>query len=298
MASVELQGVYKSFGTTEVIHGVDISIADREFVVLVGPSGCGKSTLLRMIAGLEQITAGEIQIAGRVVNFLPPKERGVAMVFQHYALYPHMTVFDNMAFSLKLRRANKSTIEEQVKKAAKILHDLHVVDVVLQEQVVAVYLFDDAPGLRRKVQEVAGHVVGIDRLDQEMDAPLGAGPGRETQVFDIRLLHLRPPGAAGRQARHGVEARATERTGVFEGLADRVLELALASGQDGDSSFARIPVPRRQVEESLGKAVARQPFGQLRRRPGIGEQELHTLESGPCRRLETLEEVCLVEHHR
>ncbi len=122
MASVELQGVYKSFGTTEVIHGVDISIADREFVVLVGPSGCGKSTLLRMIAGLEQITAGEIQIAGRVVNFLPPKERGVAMVFQHYALYPHMTVFDNMAFSLKLRRANKSTIEEQVKKAAEILN--------------------------------------------------------------------------------------------------------------------------------------------------------------------------------
>ncbi len=121
MASVDIQGVYKTFGTNEVIHGVDISIADQEFVVLVGPSGCGKSTLLRMIAGLEQITAGEIHIDGRVVNVVPPKERDVAMVFQNYALYPHMTVFNNMAFSLKLRKADKATIEEQVKRAAAIL---------------------------------------------------------------------------------------------------------------------------------------------------------------------------------
>src|SRR6476659_2446033 len=103
MASVGIRDVRKSFGATAIIHGVDVSIQDGEFVVLVGPSGCGKSTLLRMIAGLENITSGEISIGGRVVNNLPPKERDIAMVFQNYALYPHMTVAANMAFSMKLR---------------------------------------------------------------------------------------------------------------------------------------------------------------------------------------------------
>jgi multiple sugar transport system ATP-binding protein len=104
-----------------VIHGVNVNIDDGEFVVLVGPSGCGKSTLLRMIAGLENITAGEIRIGERVVNNVPPKERDVAMVFQNYALYPHMTVADNMAFSLKLRGAPQSEIDQRVKRAADIL---------------------------------------------------------------------------------------------------------------------------------------------------------------------------------
>ena len=122
MAGVEIRDVRKAFGKTPVIHGVDIDIADGEFVVLVGPSGCGKSTLLRMIAGLEQITGGEIAIGGRVVNMVPPKERDVAMVFQNYALYPHMTVYDNMAFSLKLRRAPKSLVDERVRRAADILN--------------------------------------------------------------------------------------------------------------------------------------------------------------------------------
>jgi multiple sugar transport system ATP-binding protein len=121
MASVEIRDVRKAFGATNVIHGVDISIRDGEFVVLVGPSGCGKSTLLRMIAGLENITAGEIRIGDRVVNNLPPKERDVAMVFQNYALYPHMTVAANMAFSMKLRGAPKSEIEQRVHGAADIL---------------------------------------------------------------------------------------------------------------------------------------------------------------------------------
>jgi multiple sugar transport system ATP-binding protein len=121
MASVEIRDVRKAFGATNVIHGVNISIRDGEFVVLVGPSGCGKSTLLRMIAGLENITAGEIRIGERVVNNLPPKERDVAMVFQNYALYPHMTVAANMAFSMKLRGAPKSEIEERVQGAAEIL---------------------------------------------------------------------------------------------------------------------------------------------------------------------------------
>src|SRR5215510_608479 len=121
MAAVGIRDVTKSFGAVEVIHGVNVSIADGEFVVLVGPSGCGKSTLLRMIAGLENITGGEIRIGERVVNNVPPKERDIAMVFQNYALYPHMTVSDNMGFSLKLRGAPKSEIDDRVSRAADIL---------------------------------------------------------------------------------------------------------------------------------------------------------------------------------
>src|ERR1700742_3436784 len=121
MASVGIRDVRKAFGATQVIHGVDISIGDGEFVVLVGPSGCGKSTLLRMIAGLENITGGEIRIGERVVNNVPPKERDIAMVFQNYALYPHMTVADNMAFSMKLRGAPKAEIGARVARAAEIL---------------------------------------------------------------------------------------------------------------------------------------------------------------------------------
>ena len=121
MAGVEIRDVRKAFGATQIIHGVSIDIRDGEFVILVGPSGCGKSTLLRMIAGLENISGGEIRIGNRVVNNVPPKERDIAMVFQNYALYPHMTVADNMAFSLKLRMAPKSEIEERVSKAAGIL---------------------------------------------------------------------------------------------------------------------------------------------------------------------------------
>jgi multiple sugar transport system ATP-binding protein len=121
MASVAIRDVRKAFGTTEVLHGVDILIGDGEFVVLVGPSGCGKSTLLRMIAGLENITSGEIKIGERVVNNVPPKERDIAMVFQNYALYPHMTVAANMGFSLKLRGAPSTEIDARVNRAADIL---------------------------------------------------------------------------------------------------------------------------------------------------------------------------------
>jgi multiple sugar transport system ATP-binding protein len=121
MATVEFRNVRKAFGSVEVLHGVSVDIADSEFVVLVGPSGCGKSTLLRMLAGLENITAGDIAIGRRVVNAVPPKDRDVAMVFQNYALYPHMTVFQNMAFSLKLAKAPKEVMEREVGRAAKIL---------------------------------------------------------------------------------------------------------------------------------------------------------------------------------
>ena len=121
MASIEIRGVDKSFGATQVLHNVDLEVADGEFLVLVGPSGCGKSTLLRLIAGLEEVSAGEIVIGGRVVNDLAPKDRDIAMVFQNYALYPHMTVSENMAFSLRMRKQGKATVAEKVTDAAGTL---------------------------------------------------------------------------------------------------------------------------------------------------------------------------------
>ena len=121
MADVMLRQVRKRFGQTEVVHAVDVTVADGEFCVLVGPSGCGKSTLLRMVAGLEEISDGEIWIGPRVVNRLAPKERDIAMVFQNYALYPHMTVFDNMAFSLRLANESASAVNQRVNDAAQIL---------------------------------------------------------------------------------------------------------------------------------------------------------------------------------
>jgi multiple sugar transport system ATP-binding protein len=121
MGAVTIRDVRKNYGNLEVLHGVSIDIADGEFVILVGPSGCGKSTLLRMIAGLEDITGGEIEIAGMVVNDLAPKDRDIAMVFQSYALYPHMTVEENMAFSLRLARVPKDEIKRRVAGAAVIL---------------------------------------------------------------------------------------------------------------------------------------------------------------------------------
>jgi len=121
MASVQIQAVKKRFGDVEVLHGVDIDIVDGSFTVLVGPSGCGKSTLLRMIAGLENISSGDIRIGGKVVNLMQPKERDIAMVFQNYALYPHMTVRDNMAFSLMLAKQSDAVVDQKVQRAAEIL---------------------------------------------------------------------------------------------------------------------------------------------------------------------------------
>jgi sn-glycerol 3-phosphate transport system ATP-binding protein len=136
MAEIVLEGVTKSFGKTEVIHSTDVTIGDGEFVVMVGPSGCGKSTILRMIAGLETTTAGEIRIAGRRVNEVEPKDRNIAMVFQNYALYPHMSVYDNMAYGLKIRKFSKDDIEKRVQRAAGIL--------------------ELGPYLRRKPRELSG----------------------------------------------------------------------------------------------------------------------------------------------
>ncbi|MFT4011866.1 MAG: sn-glycerol-3-phosphate ABC transporter ATP-binding protein UgpC [Paracoccus sp. (in: a-proteobacteria)] len=128
MASVTIRDIRKSYGAVEVMHGVSVDIQEGEFVVLVGPSGCGKSTLLRMLAGLEHITSGQILIGEKVVNDLPPKDRDIAMVFQNYALYPHLTVAENMGFSLKLAGVKRAEIEERVKPAAQILGLAHLLD--------------------------------------------------------------------------------------------------------------------------------------------------------------------------
>jgi len=121
MATISLKNVRKDYGRNPVIHGISLDVANREFIVIVGPSGCGKSTLLRMVAGLEEVTAGTIEIGDRVVNTLEPRERDIAMVFQNYALYPHMTVFENMAYGLKIAGMNKTEIAERVGRAANML---------------------------------------------------------------------------------------------------------------------------------------------------------------------------------
>ena len=128
MAQVALRNIVKTFDRTPAVQGIDLDISDREFIVLVGPSGCGKSTTLRMIAGLEEATSGEIYIGDQLVNDVPPKDRDIAMVFQNYALYPHMTVFENMSFGLRLKKFPKPEIRERVQAAARILDITDLLD--------------------------------------------------------------------------------------------------------------------------------------------------------------------------
>lgn len=129
MASISLKNIYKVYpGDVTAVHDFNLEIEDKEFIILVGPSGCGKSTTLRMIAGLEEITKGDLRIGDRIVNDVPPKDRDIAMVFQNYALYPHMTVYKNMAFGLQLRKAPKAEIDEKVRNAAKILDIEHLLE--------------------------------------------------------------------------------------------------------------------------------------------------------------------------
>jgi sn-glycerol 3-phosphate transport system ATP-binding protein len=155
MAAVTLKDVRKAYGPVEVIHGVSAEIADGEFVVIVGPSGCGKSTLLRMVAGLERITAGEVAIGGRVVNELEPKDRDIAMVFQNYALYPHMSVYENMSYGLRIKGFSREDIETRVRRAAGIL--------------------ELEPFLKRKPRELSG--------GQRQRVAMGRAIVREPAVF-------------------------------------------------------------------------------------------------------------------
>ncbi|MEJ2034825.1 MAG: sn-glycerol-3-phosphate ABC transporter ATP-binding protein UgpC [Maritimibacter sp.] len=128
MAHISLNKIRKSYGSLTVVHDIDLEIEDKDFIILVGPSGCGKSTTLRMIAGLEEITAGDLVIGDTIVNDVPSKDRDIAMVFQNYALYPHMTVYKNMAFGLQLRRVDEATIDKRVKEAADILDIAHLLN--------------------------------------------------------------------------------------------------------------------------------------------------------------------------
>lgn len=128
MSTVSLKNLVKKYGAVEVVHSIDLDVKDREFVALVGPSGCGKSTTLRMIAGLEDITGGEIRIGERVVNHLPPRQRNISMVFQSYAIFPHMTVYDNIAFGMKMRKVDKAEIDRRVRESAEMLHIDQLVD--------------------------------------------------------------------------------------------------------------------------------------------------------------------------
>lgn len=129
MASISCKGIYKIYpGNVQAVTDFNLEIADKEFIILVGPSGCGKSTTLRMIAGLEDISKGELYICDRLVNDVPPKDRDIAMVFQNYALYPHMTVYKNMAFGLELRKTPKAEIDKRVREAAKVLDIEHLLD--------------------------------------------------------------------------------------------------------------------------------------------------------------------------
>lgn len=155
MARVQFEHVYKRFNKVEVVHDINLDIKDKEFLVLVGPSGCGKSTCLRMVAGLEDLSEGEIYIGDKLVNGVPPKDRDIAMVFQNYALYPHMSVFDNMAFSLKLRHFPKDQIKKRVDEAAEILNL--------------------TPYLKRKPKELSG--------GQRQRVALGRAIVREPYVF-------------------------------------------------------------------------------------------------------------------
>src|SRR5260370_15041716 len=166
MGRVLFEHVYKRFGKVEVVHDINLDVKDKEFLVLVGPSGCGKSTCLRMIAGLEEITEGELYIGDRIVNGVDPKDRDIAMVFQNYALYPHMTVFDNMAFGLKLRHVPREQVKKRVEEAADILG-------------LGQYL-------QRKPKELSG--------GQRQRVALGRAIVREAQVFllDEPLSNLDP----------------------------------------------------------------------------------------------------------
>ncbi|HSK42190.1 MAG TPA: sn-glycerol-3-phosphate ABC transporter ATP-binding protein UgpC [Arenibaculum sp.] len=208
MTALRLDGVRKTYGSHEVISGVDLDVASGEFIVFVGPSGCGKSTLLRLISGLETITAGTLSFGGKVVNALTPSQRGIAMVFQSYALYPHMTVYDNMAFGLKLAKAGKGELDRRVRRAAEMLRITPSLD-RLPKQL--------SGGQRQRV--AIGRAIVRDPQVFLFDEPLSnldAGLRSATRI-EIAGLHQRMPGTTMIYVTHDqVEAMT---------LADRIVVL-------------------------------------------------------------------------
>ena len=225
MADIRLEGVSKRFGHHAVLNRVDLDIADGEFCVFVGPSGCGKSTLLRIVAGLEEVSAGEIHIGGKRVTQLPPARRGVAMVFQSYALYPHMTVYQNMAFGLTLGKTGKADIDERVQRAAEILHI--------------------TPLLARRPRDLSGgqrQRVAIGRaivrrpdvyLFDEPLSNLDASLRVQTRI-EIARLHAKSPASTIYVTHDQVEAMT---------LADKIVLLNTGPAVDRDGSVAQIGAP-------------------------------------------------------
>ncbi len=252
MASVSFRNVYKSFGDVEVIKDFNLEIADKEFVCFVGPSGCGKSTNLRMLAGLEEITSGEILIGDRVVNDVPPKDRDIAMVFQSYALYPHMSVYDNMAFGLKLRKTPKSEIERRVKEAADILG----LDILLDRKPKAL-----SGGQRQRVAVGRAivrepHVFLMDEPLSNLDAKL-----RVSARAEITKLHKRLGTTFIYVTHDQVEAMT---------MGDRIAVMLPLAGSGADAaSLQQCASPRELYNEPANLFVAgfiRQPKHELLRR--------------------------------
>ena len=180
MATVEIKGLVKTFGKTEVLHGIDLAVEDGEFVVFVGPSGCGKATTLRLVAGLDEVTSGEILIGGNVVNNLEPKERNIAMVFQNYALFPHMTVGENLSFPLEVRKMGKSEREEKVK---------HALDMVQMGDFAGRRPAQLSGGQQQRIALARALVFNPQLV--LMDEPLGALDEqlREHMQYEIKHLH-------------------------------------------------------------------------------------------------------------
>ena len=252
MAAISLRAIQKTYGTgpkaVKVIHGVDAEITDGEFIVIVGPSGCGKSTLLRMVAGLEDISGGEIHIGGRIVNQLEPSERDIAMVFQNYALYPHMSVFDNMAYGLKIAKVPLAEIKTRVDKAAKIL-ELGAL-------------------LERKPRELSG--------GQRQRVAMGRAIVRQPAVFlfDEPLSNL----DAKLRAQTRLEIQKLHRelgiTSLFV-THDQVEAMTLGAAHDGDERRAHgavrharrgVPAPGHHLRRQLHRLTADEPAARPGRR--------------------------------
>jgi len=246
MAAITLKDVVKRYGTgpkaNQVIHGVNAEIADGEFIVIVGPSGCGKSTLLRMVAGLEEISGGTIAIGGRVVNDIEPSERDIAMVFQNYALYPHMSVFDNMAYGLKIAKVPLDEIKTRVDKAAKILELGPFLQRKPRERDALLHAAAELAGIEigeaRKMHEIEivggpGEALGLRQpfhLERPRDVLDGGEPGKQRELLEHHAAI-----GAGRPDRGAVEAQLAAARGLE--AADDVQERALAAARrpdDGD----------------------------------------------------------------
>jgi multiple sugar transport system ATP-binding protein len=281
MAQVVFDGVTKRFGELTVIDGLDLEIRDREFMVLVGPSGCGKSTALRMIAGLEEITAGSISIGGRVVNELPPKDRDIAMVFQSYALYPHMTVRENLEFGLRMRGTPRVEIDRLVAEAAEVLGIAELLDrkpkqlsggqrqrVAVGRAIVrkpAVFLFDEPLSnldAKLRVQMRAE----IARLQQRLETTTVYVTHDQVEAMTmghrIAILH------AGKLQQVGAPLEVYSRpANLFVAQFIGTLPMNLVAGtlEDGGRTFAaadlRLPVPASWREATAGKAGARVTAG-------------------------------------